>query len=167
MIGDFALKTDKPFTEETRNAELYDGTFVLTEQKYSVYIKDIVKDGYPFYCGTAKVRYNYDYKNGEPTVIALNGRFAVCKVKVNGKDAGEMMFRNHIDLEKLLKEGENEIIIEFTNSMRNLMGPHHRHDAEPYGVGPSTFSFEKEWKGRECRSYADRYAFVRFGVESK
>ncbi|MBQ4628532.1 MAG: hypothetical protein IJB44_05600 [Clostridia bacterium] len=167
MIGDFALKTDKPFTEEARNAELYDGTFVLTEQKDSVYIRDIVKDGYPFYCGTAKVRYNYDYKNGEPTVIALNGRFAVCKVKVNGENAGEMMFRNHIDLENLLKEGENEIILEFTNSMRNLMGPHHRHDAEPYGVGPSTFSFEKEWKSRECRSYADRYAFVRFGVEGK
>ena len=80
---------------------------------------------------------------------------------------GEMMFSHTIDLAEYLNEGENEIRLEFTNSMRNLMGPHHRHDPEPYGVGPGTFSFEKEWKGRECRGYADRYSFVRFGVEGK
>jgi hypothetical protein len=78
-----------------------------------------------------------------------------------------MMFSYTIDLAEYLNEGENEIRLEFTNSMRNLMGPHHRHDPEPYGVGPGTFSFEKEWKGRECRGYADRYSFVRFGIESK
>ena len=55
--------------------------------------------------------------------------------------------------------------MKIVNSMRNAMGPHHRHDPEPYGVGPGTFSFEKEWHGRECRGYAARYAFVRFGLK--
>ena len=167
LVGDFALKTDKPFTQAERNSDLCDGGFILTSQKDTVNIKDIVLDGYPFYCGTVKVRYDIVYKAGDPTVIGLNGRFAVCRVYVNGKDAGEMMFSHTIDLAEYLNEGENEIRLEFTNSMRNLMGPHHRHDPEPYGVGPGTFSFEKEWKGRECRGYADRYSFVRFGIESK
>ena len=98
-------------------------------------------------------------------MLKLGGRFATCDVAVNGTPAGEMLFHREMELAPYLREGENTITLDVANAMRNLMGPHHRPDPEPYGVGPGTFSFEKEWHGRECPGYVDRYAFVRFGIE--
>ena len=167
LVGDFALATEGTFTDDVRNSRLYEGSFVLTNQKDTVAITDVVKDGYPFFGGHMAVKYTYDYKPGDATVLALTGRFATASVRVNGVSAGDMLFLRHVDLAAYLREGENEIEIDFANAMRNLMGPHHRHDPEPTGVGPGTFSFEKEWKGRECGGYLDRYAFVRFGIEGK
>ena len=167
LVGDFALATGGEFTESVRNSRLYEGDFVLTGQKDTVAITDVVKDGYPFFGGHMAVKYTYDYKAGDATVLALTGRFATASVKVNGAAAGDMLFLRHVDLAEFLREGENEIEIDFACAMRNLMGPHHRHDPEPTGVGPGTFSIEKEWNGRECGGYLDRYAFVRFGVEGK
>ncbi|MBQ7917022.1 MAG: hypothetical protein IJ315_09610, partial [Firmicutes bacterium] len=188
LVGDFAVKTDKPFITadsckdsqwsdsdfdsikvasfaKCNYSELYDGSFILTNQKDSVCISDVVQDGYPFFGGTISVQYNYNYAPGAATVLALTGRFATCRVLVNGQDAGEMMFIRHLDLSQFLVEGDNQIVLQFSNAMRNLMGPHHRPDPEPFSVGPTTFSFEKEWNGRECKNYADRYAFVKFGVK--
>ncbi|MBQ3177984.1 MAG: hypothetical protein IJB52_09205 [Clostridia bacterium] len=167
LVGDFALETAGTFTDDVKNARLYEGDFVLTNQKCCVAIGDVVKDGYPFFGGHMAVKFSYDYKAGDATILALTGRFATASVKVNGVAAGDMLFLRHVDLAEYLREGENEIEIDFAGAMRNLMGPHHRHDPEPMGVGPGTFSFEKEWNGRECRGYLDRYAFVRFGVEGK
>ncbi len=167
LVGDFALETAGTFTDDVKNARLYEGDFVLTNQKCCVAIGDVVKDGYPFFGGHMAVKFSYDYKAGDATILALTGRFATASVKVNGVAAGDMLFLRHVDLAEYLREGENEIEIDFAGAMRNLMGPHHRHDPEPMGVGPGTFSFEKEWHGRECRGYLDRYAFVRFGVEGK
>ncbi|MBQ4606469.1 MAG: hypothetical protein IJB15_07165, partial [Clostridia bacterium] len=167
LVGDFALTTAGTFTDDVRNSRIYEGGFVLTGQKDTVSITDVVKDGYPFFGGHMAVKYTYDYKPGDAAVLALTGRFATASVKVNGAEAGEMLFLRHLDLAEFLREGENEIEIDFSCAMRNLMGPHHRHDPEPTGVGPNTFSFEKEWNGRECGGYLDRYAFVRFGIEGK
>ncbi len=167
LVGDFALETAGIFTENVQNALIYDGDFVLTNQKDRVTIGNVVRDGYPFFGGHMTVKFTYDYKVGDATVLALEGRFATASVKVNGVSAGSMLFLRHVDLIRYLREGENEIELDFANAMRNLMGPHHRHDPEPTDVDPGTFSFEKEWNGRECAGYLDRYAFVRFGVEGR
>ncbi|MBQ7921694.1 MAG: hypothetical protein IJ325_03835, partial [Clostridia bacterium] len=139
----------------------------LRNQKETISIGDVLTEGYPFYGGHMVVRYTYTYKPGDAVELALQGRFATASVKVNGKDAGDMLFIRHLDLSSFLHEGENEIEIDFANSMRNLMGPHHRSYPEPLGVAPGTFSFENEWKGRECEDYTESYAFVRFGIEGK
>ena len=75
------------------------------------------------------------------------------------------MFARSIDLAPWLREGDNELVLRLTNARRNQLGPHHREDPEPYGVGPNTFSFEKEWKNGACPAYQSRYAFVVFGIE--
>ncbi len=166
LVGDFGLATDADkFTADVRNTDIYTGDFTLVNQKEAVNIVDVVKDGYPFFGGSMSVKFAYDYQAGGATVLALTGRFATASVKVNGVAAGDILFLRHVDLAAFLREGTNEIELTFTGAMRNLMGPHHRHDPEPTGVGPGTFSFEKEWNGRECKGYVDRYAFVRFGIE--
>ena len=165
LIGDFAVRCNGIFTDGPRHSTLYDGTFSLTAQPDVVPARDIVRGGFPFYGGKLATAFDYDYQEGKPTTLALTGRFATAEVAVNGVPAGKIMWNRTLDLAGLLKEGRNEIAVTMCNSMRNAMGPHHRHDPEPYGVGPGTFSFEKEWNGRECRGYVDRYAFVKFGLK--
>lgn len=166
LYGNFALKTDKlHFKPSERRSICYDGKFSIIRQKSEIDITDIVEDGYPFFGGTIDVETVYDYKSGMGTLLSLNGRFALADVCVNGKSAGQLMFSSCCELKPFLNEGCNIIKLKLYNSNRNLLGPHHRHDPEPYGVGPATFSFEKEWHDEKCPSYTDRYAFVRFGLD--
>ncbi len=165
LIGDFALRCNGVFTDSARSSVLYDGGFTLVAQPKVVPARDIVRGGFPFYGGEIATKFVYKYAAGKPTALKLDGRFATADVKVNGVPAGEILFERALDLAKFLKDGDNNIEVTLCNSMRNTMGPHHRHDPEPYGVGPGTFSFEKEWNGRECRGYAERYAFVRYGMK--
>ncbi len=165
LVGDFAVRCNGVFTDGPRFSTLYDGAFDLVAQPAVVPARDVVRGGFPFYGGKLATAFDYDWKEGKPTVLSLTGRFAAADVSVNGVPAGKIMWNRTLDLAGLLTEGKNEISVTICNSMRNAMGPHHRHDPEPYGVGPGTFSFEKEWDGRECRGYTDRYAFVKFGLK--
>jgi len=166
LFGNFAVYTDKSkFKYDVRHSVCYDGEFAIKAQSDCIDPKDIVTDGYPFFGGTIEIENTYNYKSGDPTMIVLTGRYAVAEVSVNGKAAGTLMFTDHIDLADMLKAGENTITVKLSNAYRNLMGPHHRKDPEPYGVGPTTFSYEKEWKDGICARFYPRYAFVRFGID--
>ncbi|MGN1346216.1 MAG: glycosyl hydrolase [Eubacteriales bacterium] len=165
LIGDFALRCNGEFTDSVRSSVLYDGGFTLVAQPKVVPARDIVRGGFPFYGGEISTKFTYRYAPGKATVLKLDGRFATADITVNGTFAGTMLFERTLDLAKWLNEGDNDIEVTLCNSMRNAMGPHHRSDPEPYGVGPGTFSFEKEWNGRECRGYVERYAFVRYGMK--
>lgn len=165
LVGDFALRTNGEFTDSVRSSVLYDGGFTLVRQPAIVPARDVVRGGFPFYGGALDTGFTYRYSEGKPTVLCLNGRFATADVSVNGTYAGTMLFERVLDLSAFLREGDNDIEIRLCNSMRNTMGPHHRSDPEPYGVGPATFSYEKEWNGRECAGYLPRYAFVRYGMK--
>ncbi|MHB1151356.1 MAG: glycosyl hydrolase [Eubacteriales bacterium] len=166
LFGGFEIAADKTrFTPSERHSICYDGSFALKEQKDEIDVGDIVTDGYPFFGGAIEIETDYHYSADSGTELFISGRFAVCEVTVNGNFAGRLMFTNHCDCSKLLIEGKNVIGLKLYNSNRNLLGPHHRHDPEPYGVGPNTFSFEKEWHDEKCPGYTDRYAFVRFGID--
>jgi len=166
LFGGFNVATDASrFTAGDRRSWCYDGEFAIEAQKSTIDVTNVVTDGYPFYGGEIAVETDYDYAPGKGTELYVTGRYAACEVYVNGEKAGLLMFSKHIDLAPYLKEGKNVIGLALYNSNRNLLGPHHRHDPEPFSVGPGTFSFEKEWHNDECRGYLDRYAFVRYGID--
>ena len=75
-----------------------------------------------------------------------------------------MLFNREIDLAPWLTEGENDIELTLYNTLRNLLGPHHHAEAESYGVGPGSFTLEKQWDGETCPNYRERYSFMRFGI---
>lgn len=167
LFGDFAVDTERSrFIPGERNSLRYDGVFALKKQASDVDAAHITEDGYPFFAGEMELSTKYRYTPGDPTGLELGGRWAVCEVSVNGEHAATLMFTNRCDLAPYLKNGENTITLKIYNSNRNLLGPHHRHDPEPYGVGPNTFSFEGEWRDGKCSAYDVRYAFVRFGIET-
>ena len=88
------------------------------------------------------------------------------KDKVLGADAKLFVPTEAEKTNPLETSGFSRFELTIVNNLRNLMGPHHRPDPEPYGVGPTTFSYENEWKkGIYEENHLDRYAFVRFGFQ--
>lgn len=166
LTGSFCVRSDSGYKKGERETLLADGDFTLTEQRDTVLLSDITGDGYPFYGGTVTAECSYTWHEGEPTVLRLDGRYALACVSVNGRNAGTLMFNDTLELAPYLHDGENTVGIRITNAVRNLIGPHHCIDPEPLVVSPGTFSFEGEWKGDSCPEYRDRYAFVRFGART-
>ncbi len=168
LVGDFALDMKKEdFAEGENNTFIYpsDKPMTLVSPKETLDIRNIVTDGYPFYSGELSASTKYLYRKGDPTVLKLTGRFATAHVKVNGMDAGKLLFSSRLDLANFLKEGENEISITLYRSYRNLLGPHHAIAPEPTYVDPTTFSFEKGWKDGNCAKFRSSYSFVRYGID--
>ncbi|NLD87598.1 MAG: hypothetical protein GX633_05000, partial [Clostridiales bacterium] len=166
LFGEFSVKMDKSkFTYGERHSVCYNGTFAIEPAKKEIDVRDIVIDGYPFFGGTVELETTLKYTEGDPSVLRLRGRYATAEIYVKGKHASSLLFSDTVNLKPYLKHGENILTVKLTNANRNLMGPHHRPDPEPYGVGPNTFSYEKEWKDGTCAQFLPRYAFVRFGID--
>lgn len=166
LFGNFCVKTDNALmTAVENNAYCYTGSFRIVPQKETIDLSNIVTDGYPFFAGAIEAQTVYEYTAGMPTEIYIHGRYAVCDVTVNGSYAGRVLFKQHLDLSGLLKDGKNIIALKVYNSNRNLLGPHHHINPEPLGVSPGVLSMESMWENEQCPEFTDRYSFVRFGID--
>ncbi|MBQ5802194.1 MAG: hypothetical protein IIW27_04100 [Clostridia bacterium] len=163
LVGDFAVKTEGTFTSAPRRSMIYSGNFVLENQKTEVDVADFVTKGYPYFAGSMNVvtEFDADYTSAQ---LELSGRFAVAKIRLNGQDAGNMMFDYVLDISKHLKKGKNKLEIELISGNRNLMGPHHNADPESYFVGPYTFTVEGSWENDKSPNWRDDPSFVQFGI---
>ena len=166
LVGDFAVITEQDkFTNGECGVEHYSGSFTLAPQKKSVNARNLVKEGYPFFSGSIELTKMFNYVAGAPTVIKLDGRFAVCNVFVNDCQAGTMLFNNYLDLKPYLIEGKNKIKLVICTNRRNTLGPHHTVVDEPMFVCPKSFTFEGSWRGGDkCSSFMPDYSFVKFGI---
>lgn len=165
VTGDFRIGVEREKCEDgVRSSILYTGAFPITAARETADLRDLVRDGLPFYGGAVEAEAEITWHAGDPTVFRPAGRFAAVDVWVNGQAAGEIFLADELELAPYLTEGRNVLRLRVVNALRNTAGPFHRPDPEPYGVSPHTFSYEKEWKDGECAGYLPRYAFVKFGV---
>jgi hypothetical protein len=93
--------------------------------------------------------------------LVIDKPFHLIDVKVNGKEAGRMMFSSRLDLSEFLQVGENEIEITLTVSNRNLMGAFHTPEQEPNSIGPYTFERLGTWTNGKSSILRESYAFVK------
>jgi len=82
------------------------------------------------------------------------------------------------DTGKGLKPGKNTVRVSLTNSLRNLMGPHHHKGGEHIAVGPATFRANHYWPNKEpgekdwydarlggsAKVWRDDYYMIPFGL---
>ena len=169
LIGDFAVKTDCEFEKLDRRAVRTNGNFYITTAPKSLKCGEIASQGYPFFAGSMTFRQKVtlcadECKNRSIKFECLPS--TVTKIKVNGKDAGKIMWQPYeLDISKLLVEGENEIEITVTGNLRNLLGPHHLADGENYWVTPSCFFHESPIFSKGInKNWVDSYCFVEFGL---
>ena len=116
--------------------------------------------GYPFYAGSFvfKTRFNWGRLLKNKVFIEFEKFDTItAKVVLNKKQAGLVFWPPYrVEITKFLKKGENILEIELTNSLRNLLGPHHNTDKEEKRVTPVSFTDKNNW--------TDRYNFVKFGL---
>ena len=169
VVGDFAVKTKKPFEHIDRRALRVDGGFYITSAPKTVTDGNLAEQGYPFFAGSMTFKKVFNLATDEAknrSVCFSDLCSTVTEVKVNGKSAGKVMWQPYsVDLSGLLTEGENEIEITVTGNLRNLLGPFHLNEGESYWVAPPQFIHNSPlWVGGENKNWVDSYCFVEFGI---
>lgn len=169
LKGDFAVKTDCEFEKLERNAVRTSGDFYLTTAPKTLKSGSIAEQGYPFFAGSMTFKKTISLAKDECKSRSI--KFSrlpstVTKVKINGKNAGNIMWQPYeIDISKYLIEGENEIEITVTGNLRNLLGPFHLKDGENYWVAPNCFFSDSPiWCKGINKNWVDSYCFVEFGL---
>ena len=165
LIGDFAVRaeqSDHPLTDTYRNT---DGVlqkkpihsfkrFTLVKEN-GTFTGDLAPQGYPFYAGEFLLEGTVEVQAltpGKKVLLAFPFFEAVVlTVTVNGTPCAPLFASPwETDVTAALKPGKNTVRVSLTNSLRNLMGPHHHKGGEHTAVGPATFRANHSWPNREA-----------------
>ena len=173
LVGDFGVsgvKSEQQLTESWYNqtrglakkplATAYK-SFSLTGEK-NIFEGDLTQAGYPFFAGRFDLDNTFDLPDFDPNAV-YSLAFPACEsiligVTVNGSKM-PVIFASplEVDITKALKPGKNEIKITLTNSLRNLMGPHHHKGGELTEVGPASFRANNGWPNNIEKGEPDWY----------
>lgn len=155
LCGDFGVYGT---FQKGKKENIYLGKdFYLDKPKKT--ISSTILDSYPFFRGKLTLSQDFDLKDTN-YVLFLEKRFQTVRVKVNGVEAGNMMFSRYLDLSSYLHKGKNHIEYTLTISNRNLLGPLHDIDEEPMAIGPNSFEQVGTWKDGESNHQRKDYALV-------
>ena len=137
--------------------------------KKEVFLTNIEKQGFPFFCGELTLTGSIDV-HGENPVLVLNRKGVnAVRVEING-ETRVMLTDGHLPLKGWVKEGKQEIKLTLINNLRNLLGPHHLNIGECYAVAPHSFYKEpcvwkhESWSDAPHAKWHDGYCFVEMSV---
>ena len=161
LIGDFSVETNGKWTSLERKASRYNGSFVIAEPKKKINVKNIEKQGFPFFSGELTLEGEIDISD-ENTCINLDIR-GVNAIRVQiGSVTKVMLTDNILPLKDFNVTGKQKIRLTLINNLRNLLGPHHLEEGESYTARPT--SFFKERSPWNSAPWNDDYCFVDFGI---
>lgn len=156
LAGDFGVYSVDGF-EEFDDETVCAHDFFIGERPKR--LSEPTTQGLTFFRGSLKMKQKINLSN-KNTLLRLEGRYLTAKVKVNGSNAGELLFDSCLDISSYAKEGENEIEVEFVIGNRNLFGPFHCSWPEKF-VNPQLFGL---CNLEDHESGAARYRFYKFYV---
>ena len=113
LVGDFGVKSMEKGWLLTPEKELQLGSWKAQQL--------------PFYSHSISYSKTFSNSSKDKVKVTLNDwAGTVAEVKVNGESAGIIGWVPYEkDITDLLKEGENQVAVIVTGSMKNLLGPHH------------------------------------------
>lgn len=169
LKGDFGVYTDEKFVFAENGAIKTKGRFYLGTAPQTVTDGNLETQGYPFFAGdiTLSKKIILSQSETENAVISFAKLPSiVTDVCVNGKMANKMLWKPYkADISDFLKEGENEISITLTTSLRNLLGPFHLKVGEPDFIYPGMLFHETHlWGNGINNDWTDEYSFVENGL---
>lgn len=138
IVGEFGVEMMDPFAGK------------LVEEPKKLKTGPWTDQGYPFYSGKMVYKTEFDAAKGKQTFLRLLRPSGILyKAKVNGQDAGEILWRPwELDITSLVQNGKNTIEIEVVSSLQNSWGPLHEKEGDDNRwCGPN--AFEDEWMLRE------------------
>lgn len=183
LCGDFAVNSRTGYRAGGNGSLVTEGPFYLAPLAEKVEIEDFIRNGFLFFSGKLQVDKKIIIEKKKDTRYCLHfGKpdASMIKVLVNGKAVKTLLWAPwEADISDSLEEGENQISLILYGSNRNMLGPHHHIDGEPFNVGPGSFTGEWSWvekkseaipatKEDKIKNYWDEgYAFVPFGIGIK
>ncbi|MBQ9387248.1 MAG: hypothetical protein IJU01_01135 [Lachnospiraceae bacterium] len=171
LKGDFGVFTDSGFRPAENGSVKSDGGFYLAAAPETLTDGCIETQGYPFFAGSITLSKRISLTNEEAKTAAI--AFAcppsiVTDIRINGKSAGKLLWQPYcLDISGLVREGENEIQITLTGSLRNLLGPFHIKEGETFVVLPFYFFRQTGiwgWGDGRNPKWDDAYSFVQNGL---
>ena len=171
LKGNFGVFSENGFVLIERNAVKTAGGFYLDQAPAAVRDGCLETQGYPFFAGSVTlsktVTLSADERRGAMIEFSKLPS-TVTEVEVNGKKVGKIMWKPYrLAIADFLKEGENEIRITLTGSLRNLLGPFHLQEGETYSALPFYFFHKSDvwgWGDGLNRKWTDDYSFVQNGL---
>lgn len=197
LVGDFGVKATpalEPLADTWRNRRVRVqpkaavnrfGSFSLTAER-DRFDGDLATQGYPFYAGRFALRQTFRLDS-----LASDSRYSLAftafeatliGVEVNGTPF-QPLFSSpwEVDVTSALRPGTNEVTLTLTNTLRNLLGPHHHKGGEFTEVRPVTFrgtadvsstmpepTGEPDWYDARLRGnpvlWRDYYHIIPFGL---
>lgn len=168
IVGDFGVRVSVCDEALANNAIRVKDDFVIEERRKEITLSAIEQQGFPFYAGRLSLSKTINLEDtGYKLQFSKKGVNAL-KVKVNGNDAGTLMWAPfELDLSPWLNKGENKIEITIVNNLRNLMGPHHSPMGEEQHPGPISFrKLPSVWTGMREMPWNEDYCFVEFSLNN-
>lgn len=165
ISGDFGVYSKNGFTDAPDGIFTYADEFIVGETPKIV--NEPVYDGLPFFAGKLTFKQTLNLQN--INVCLINSSTALLiYVKVNGNDAGCMMFSDELDISDYTKIGINNIEATVVISNRNLFGPHHFNDSfSRIGAVPDMFEFPEEFLKNGKPSYRYSYELKKLNMNRK
>lgn len=148
LVGDFAVNSrQKPTLADALRLSF---EFRLAHEQQTVQ-SEIVTKGYPFYSGTMALTQEIDVPAtcdcANATLVLDSVSACHVRVLLNGQYQGETGWAPFSVSLASLKPGKNTLRLEVTNTLKNLLGPHHRPKGE-YGECWSGYGFPNlPWLG--------------------
>jgi len=171
LVGDFGVKAvmaDQPLKTTYRNQKGDLGQKPIHSFKQFALVRegdafsgDLVTQGYPFYAGEFVLECAFDLaavEAGRTHRLRFPGFEAVViHTEVNGRACPPLVASPwETDVTAALQPGRNTVRVRLTNSLRNLLGPHHHKGGEMTSVGPATYLCNGDWPNAE-KGEADWY----------
>ena len=168
LVGDFALETPGEFKELERNACRYMGEFVIAEPMEKIRLKNIERQGFPFFAGEITLAKKFETSMTNMQLDFTKCGVNVVKVRMNGKEIATHMWEPYCtDVSEWISTKEvNEIELTLVNNLRNMQGPFHLQSGESYLVSPVDFYKEKcvWYNGKDIGRWDDNYCFANVSI---
>lgn len=148
IVGDFAVE-NKNYRE-----------FAIIPEGEVIEGENLVEEGYPFFAGSLELEKIIELKTKpQRAPLSFQGLpAAVTEVEVNGKSAGAIIWKPYsLEIAQFLQAGKNQFLLRLTNTLHNLLGPHHHTRGEILSTSPRIFSDETNWK--------DEYTLLQWGIK--
>lgn len=180
IVGDFAVAAVPSGNPAAPKCDRMRPSFRLIPETLRT-SGDLVTDGYPFFAGRITLTSSFRLDaplDGQRVMLNLPRLDAcVANVRINGQPAGSLAWHPfELDITAFTHAGDNRIEIELVNTLRNLLGPHHRpsgdpdhtwHHAYSGALDPETRQTYPKWyENRDTHLWTDDYFFVRYGMKT-
>ncbi len=168
LVGDFAVMSEGEYENTINNSVRTEGPFTLCPLPEKVSLTSLEKQGFPFFSGKLTLKKSIFVNDVNKCLVLHKTGVNAVSVKINGKALADFIYNyEKADLSPFLVEGENEIELTLSNTLRNLLGPHHLLSGEPHLIEPQSFyeDYHPFKPGKTERHKG--YCFVETGVKSE